>query len=110
MRDETEYWEIVAGTRLDIGTTAIEYVGEFDWVEDDSEDLNDESLSAWVLNLPNDRVIHMSEVEAAGGAFIGTRSVAAEWQGITFDTMNTGYLIRMTNDEQGAYVARHWGK
>lgn len=103
MRDEADYWEMPAGTRLDIGTTAIEYIGEFTWDEYHSDTLD--AMSTWVITLPNDRTIRMSEVETTYG-----RDVAAEWEGITFDTINSGYLIRMTNDSEGAYVARHWGK
>jgi hypothetical protein len=103
MRDETEYWDMEPGTRLDVDTTAIEYVGEFNW----RENLNDpaDDLSTWVLDLPDGDTLKMRDLESTLG-----RTVESEWHGITFDTMNSGYLIRMTNDEEGAYVARHWGK
>jgi hypothetical protein len=105
MRDATEYWDMEPGTRLDIGTTAIEYVGEFNWVELPEDSTPDDPLAGWVIDLPNGHSIHMAESEWVGG-----RDVSSEWHAITFDTMNSGYLIRMTNDEEGAYVARHWGK
>lgn len=103
MRDETEYWDMPKGTRLDIGTTAIEYIGEFNWEEMDTG--GTDPLEDWTINLPNDVVLYMAEFEWVGG-----RPVSAEWHAISFDTMNSGYLIRMTNDEQGAYVAHHYGK
>ena len=103
MRDETEYWNMPKGTRLDIGTTAIEYIGEFNWVED--SDWTGDALLGWFINLPSGRILHMDECEWVGG-----RPVSAEWVGISFDTINSGYLIRMTNDSEGAYVAYHYGK
>lgn len=108
MRDETEYWDMVAGARLDMGTTAIEYIGEFNWEENDNG--TDDSLEDWTITLPSGATIDMSEVMVTDGPWTGRLTVADEWHGITHDTINSGYLIRMTNDNEGAYVARHWGK
>lgn len=98
MRPEEDYWDMAPGTRLDIGTTAIEFIGEFNWLELPED-------GTWVIDLPNGHTLMMNECEWTNG-----RTVDSEWTGISFDTVNSGYLIRMTNDSEGAYVARHWGK
>lgn len=103
MRDETDYWDMEPGTRLDIGTTAIEYIGEFNWEQMDTG--GPDPLEDWTINLPSGVVLYMPEFERTND-----RTVSAEWHGISFDTFNSGYLIRLTNDSEGAYVAHHYGK
>lgn len=96
------------GTRFDHEDVAIEYVCEvyFDYrppVDDDSD-------YEWHLRRSDDD----SEFEVAyddfeSTSYAGHRFIRNEFDGISHDTINSGYLLKMTSDSEGAHIFRHWG-
>lgn len=104
-RDFDEYEPPAIGTRFDVDTTCIEYVGEyyFDYwypTDDDEPDL-------YLL----DRETHQpfSLVLSDFLRIVSPSPLKDAYHGIWHGTINSGYLIRTTNDGEGAFLFRHWG-
>lgn len=95
------------GTRFDHDDVAIEYVCEvyFDYIAPDED-----AEHTWCLRRSDDD----SVVEVDYDAFARThdaahRFIRSEFDGISHDTINSGYLLKMTDDGEGAHIFRHWG-
>lgn len=95
-----EYEPPAIGTRFDVGTTCIEYAGEyyFEYVlptEDDETEFHlRNSATGEVLDLV---LSDFSTYDLPG------------YHAIWHSTINSGYLIRLTDDGEGVFLFHHWG-
>ncbi len=94
------------GERFDYGTTAVEYMGEcyFDY----TPPMSDDDDFIWsIVGSADDRNYGTLD------DFMRTTDAPnfTNWfDGISHDTINSGYLLKMTPDQEGCHIFRHWGK
>ncbi len=96
-----------SGTRFDCEDVAIEYVCEayFDYIPPDAD--NEHS---WRLKRSDDdSVFEVDYDDFALTHDAAHRFIRNEFDGISHDTINSGYLLKMTDDGEGAHIFRHWG-
>lgn len=100
-----EYEPPAVGTRFDVGTTAIEYVGEyyFDYVSPTEDEESDHIL----VNSDTSATFTLTESDFQW--IDGSSPLKGNYHGIWHSTINSGYLIRLTDDGEGAFLFHHWG-
>lgn len=96
------------GTRFDCEDVAIEYVCEvyFDYIEPSLD-----GEYEWNLHRSDTGALFEIPYEDFTTTHdAGHRFIRNEFDGISHDTINSGYLLKTSDDGEGAFVFRHWGK
>ncbi|UPU15928.1 hypothetical protein [Stenotrophomonas virus Jojan60] len=96
------------GTRFDHEDVAIEYVCEvyFNY----NEPTLDGEYEWMLLRSDNDTPFDIPYEDFSSTSVAAHRFIRNEFDGISHDTINSGYLLKMTDDGDGAHIFRHWGQ
>ena len=110
IRDFDEFEPPAPGTRFDVGTTAIEYIGEYytDYIIPTGEEEEEEEDSEYqFLHLDTHKPFELLLSDFL--RVDGYSDLTPGFHGIWHGTINSGYLIRLTDDGEGAFLFHHWG-